>query len=127
MVASGLRRSWAIEATADIRAKGSRATLAENILLLHCPAHPGRFPRSARGRMRSVPHGAAHSPDFRAIHNCLTCTGPLAEIGLLGGQRIQRGLVESRELRVPRALAFAKGPLVDAVAQIEAGLVQFFD
>lgn len=39
------------------------------------------------------------------------------------GQRI--GLVESRELRCPRAFAFTKGPLVDAVAQLADGWVQF--
>lgn len=37
----------------------------------------------------------------------------LAEIERFGGQRIECRLVESRELRCPRALGFTKGPLVD--------------
>ncbi len=53
--------------------------------------------------------------------------GPLAQIERLGRQRIQSGFVESRELRRPRAFALAERPLVDAVAQLADGLVQFLD
>ena len=45
----------------------------------------------------------------------------------LGRQRIQRRLVHCRELRCSRAFAFAERPLVDAVAQLADGLVQFLD
>jgi len=49
--------------------------------------------------------------------------GPSTEIERLGGQRIQRGLVESGELRCPRAFALAEWPLVNTVAQFADGLV----
>ena len=52
---------------------------------------------------------------------------PLAEIEPLGRQRIQRGLVESGELRRTRAFSFAERPLVNAVAQLADRMVQFFD
>src|SRR5579863_5993500 len=42
----------------------------------------------------------------------LTRTRPLAEIEPLGRKRIQRRLVESRELRRPRAFSLTERPLV---------------
>jgi hypothetical protein len=51
----------------------------------------------------------------------------LAEIERFGGQKIQRWLVESHELRGTRTFSFAERPLVDAVAQLADGLVQFSD
>lgn len=54
IVARGLRRSWAIETAGDNRAAGSEARRTEIILLLRCPAHAGRSPRSAHGGIRSV-------------------------------------------------------------------------
>jgi len=55
------------------------------------------------------------------------CAGPLAQIERLGRQRFQRGLVNSHELRRPRAFSFAEWSLVDAVPQFADGLVQLLD
>jgi hypothetical protein len=53
--------------------------------------------------------------------------GPLAEIKRLGAKRIERRRIQGRELRCSSTFAFAKWSLIDAVAQLAYGLVQFLN
>jgi len=74
-----------------------------------------------------VRHAVVVGVESDVVINVDPCARPLAEIEPLGRQTVQRGLVEIRELRRPRALSFTERPPVYAVAQLANGFVQFPD